>query len=138
MKYYLENQKYKVEFECFGAEIKSVYNKESKSELLWSANPKFWAKTAPLLFPFIGKLQDEQYRFQGKTYPADKHGFGQRVVYRMISQEMDSIKFQLKDTPELYEKYPFHFSLLVPQKSDLCTKNIYQSFLGIRQLLPFI
>lgn len=113
MKYYLENQKYKVEFECFGAEIKSVWNKETKSEQLWSANPKFWAKTAPFLFPFIGKLKDEQYRYKGQTYPADKHGFGQRVVYKMISQKEDSIRFQLKDTPEIREKYPFPFSLII-------------------------
>lgn len=113
MKYYLENQKYKVEFECFGAEIKSVLDKETKSERLWSANPKFWAKTAPFLFPFIGKLKNEQYQYKGQTYPADKHGFGQRVAYKMISQSEDCIRFQLKDTPELREKYPFSFSLIL-------------------------
>lgn len=113
MRYILENQKYKVEFECFGAEIKSVLDKEKKANLMWSANPDFWGKTAPFLFPFIGKLKDEQFSYQGQIYPADKHGFGQRVLYKMVGHSEDSIRFQFKDTEETRAKYPFKFSLIL-------------------------
>jgi len=127
MKYYLENQKYKVEFECFGAEIKSVWDKELKADRMWSANATFWAKTAPFLFPFIGRLQGAEYRFHGNTYPADKHGFGQRVAYKMVSQGMDNIRFQFKDTAETREKYPFKFSLILEYilKEDSILENWY-------------
>ena len=37
-----------------GAELKSLT--VGKRELMWSADPAFWGKTSPLLFPMIGTL----------------------------------------------------------------------------------
>ena len=111
MRVFLENDTVKMELESFGAEIKSLVKKECGQELMWSADSAFWGKTAPFLFPFIGKLQDEKFVYEGKEYPADKHGFGQRVDYEIAMQEEDRVVFRFVDNDETYAKYPFHFEL---------------------------
>ncbi len=111
MRYTLENDFIKVELESFGAEIKSLVKKATGQEYMWCANPAYWGKTAPFLFPFIGKTVQEEYRYEGKVYPADKHGFGQRVPYEVVEQSAERIVFRTKDTEETYVKYPFHFVL---------------------------
>ena len=111
MRINLENEFIKVEFESFGAEIKSVVKKATGQEYMWSADPAYWGKTAPFLFPFIGKLVNEEYQYEGKIYPADKHGFGQRVDYEVAEQSADRIVFRITDSEETYAKYPFHFVL---------------------------
>ncbi len=111
MRINLENEHIKVEFESFGAEIKSIVKKATGQEYMWSADPVYWGKTAPFLFPFIGKLMKEEYQYEGKAYPADKHGFGQRVDYEVLEQSAERIVFRTKDTEETFAKYPFHFEL---------------------------
>lgn len=111
MRYVLENERFKVTLESMGAEIKSVWDKQLGLEHMWSADPAYWAKTAPFLFPFIGKLEKEQFTYEGRIYPADKHGFGQRVEYSVTEQKADSIRFQICDTDVTREKYPFSFVL---------------------------
>lgn len=111
MRIILENASLKVEFESFGAEIKSLVRKADGKEYMWSGDPAYWGKTAPFLFPFIGKLQDEQFIYQGKAYKIDKHGFGQRVPYEVVEQDAEHIRFRTADTEETYGKFPFHFEL---------------------------
>ena len=111
MKYILENERFKVVLESMGAEIKSVWDKKLELEHMWSGDPAFWGKTAPFLFPFIGKLEKERFIYEGRVFPADKHGFGQRVEYRVAEQTDDSIRFCVQDTDATREKYPFSFVL---------------------------
>ena len=61
MRYIIENEEVLVELESFGAEIKSLVDKQTNQEYMWSGDPKYWGKTAPFLFPFIGKLKNEQF-----------------------------------------------------------------------------
>ncbi len=111
MRYVLENERFKVTLESMGAELKSVWDKQLGLERMWSADPAYWAKTAPFLFPFIGKLEKEQFTYEGRIYPADKHGFGQRVEYSVTEQKANSIRFRICDTDVTREKYPFSFAL---------------------------
>lgn len=111
MRYILENASVKAEFESFGAEIKSLVSKKDGREYMWSGDPAYWGKTAPFLFPFIGKLVDEQFTYEGKAYKIEKHGFGQRVPYEVVEQDAGHIRFRTKDTEETYAKYPFHFEV---------------------------
>lgn len=111
MRYILENDRFKVSVESLGAEIKSVWDKQGSLEHMWSGDPAYWGKTAPFLFPFIGKLEKEQFIHEGKVFPADKHGFGQRVEYEAVEQTEDSIRFRIRDTAATREKYPFSFEL---------------------------
>ena len=127
MRIYLENESVKVEIETFGAEIKSLVKKATGQEYMWCANPVYWGKTAPFLFPFIGKLVEEKYTYEGKVYPAQKHGFGQRVAYEIVEQEADRIVLRTTDTKETYADYPFHFILDIEYilQEDAVRENWY-------------
>ena len=52
-----------------GAEISSIRSKKDGTEYIWQADGKFWSRHAPILFPIVGKLKDDQYQLEGKTYP---------------------------------------------------------------------
>lgn len=127
MRVYLENETVKVEIETFGAEIKSLVKKATGQEYMWCANPAYWGKTAPFLFPFIGKLVEEKYTYEGKVYPAQKHGFGQRVGYEIVEQEADRIVLRTTDTKETYADYPFRFILDIEYilQEDAVRENWY-------------
>ncbi len=109
MRYTLENQLLKVTFDTFGAEIKSVLNKETGVEYIWSGEPSIWNRTAPVLFPFVGALNGKRYIFEGREYPMTSHGFARDSEHEFLSQTADEIWFSLKDTPRTYENFPFHF-----------------------------
>jgi len=108
---FLENEKLKVMILKKGAELRSIYGKEKNLEYMWNADAKFWGKSSPLLFPFIGRLNGKKYRHNGVVYDMEPHGFVKDMEYEVISQSEDEVWFAIKDTEETFAKYPFHFCL---------------------------
>ncbi len=108
---YLENEKLRVEIRCKGAEIRSIYGKEEKTEYFWNADPKFWNRSSPILFPFIGNLKDKKYRHEGSEYPMGQHGFVRDMEFEVIRQTDTEVWFQVTDTEETMKVYPFRFVL---------------------------
>lgn len=113
MRYLLENPKLKVEIDSFGAEIKSVRCKSTNQEYMWHGDKKYWGRTSPVLFPFVGSLKDKAYHYQGKTYPMGQHGFARDMEHHMDKQTKDAIWFSLASTEETLAKYPFPFVLQI-------------------------
>ncbi len=111
MRYVLENEALRVEINSFGAEIKSVRSKSEDKEYMWYGDSKYWGRTSPVLFPFVGSLKNKEYHYQGKTYPMGQHGFARDMEHAMVRQEENGIWFSLKSTEETLEKYPFPFVL---------------------------
>ena len=75
----LENEKLKIQVSDDGAELCSVYDKVRGREALWTADPKYWARHAPVLFPFVGKVNGGHYIYEGKQYPMGQARFCQRT-----------------------------------------------------------
>ena len=71
----MENEYLKVEISQHGAELSRIYDKKRHHEVIWSADPAYWNRHAPVLFPFVGKVTNGAYRYQGKSYPMGQHGF---------------------------------------------------------------
>lgn len=111
MRYFLENEDLKVEIESFGAEVKSVMNKTNNREYMWYGNSKFWGRTSPVLFPFVGSVMNKEYRFEGKTYIMGQHGFARDNEHTLVSKDENSIWFSFCETESTLEKYPFRFCL---------------------------
>lgn len=108
---FLENEKLKVKVNCHGAELQSIYGKEKELEYLWNADAKFWNRSSPVLFPFVGSLKNKKYTHNGKEYAMGQHGFARDMDFEVISQSENEVWFSVKDTEDTYEKYPFHFVL---------------------------
>lgn len=113
MRYILENDKLRVEIDSFGAELKSVKTKENDREYMWYADKKYWARTSPVLFPFVGSLKDKQYEAKGKLYPMGQHGFARDMEHTLVSKSEDTIWFRLDSNSETIEKYPYEFVLKI-------------------------
>ena len=64
----IENDYLKVMVSDHGAELTSVYDKAQDFERIWCADPAVWNRHAPVLFPFVGKVKDGAYRYNGNTY----------------------------------------------------------------------
>lgn len=111
MRYILENEMIKVEIESLGAEIKSVRRKQDDREYMWHADPKYWNRTSPVLFPFVGAPKNKEYRYEGKTYAMGQHGFARDMEFSLEEKRENGIWFVLESTDETYAKYPFAFRL---------------------------
>jgi galactose mutarotase-like enzyme len=109
----LENESLKVWIKPKGAELKSVISKTSQIDHIWNANPFYWAKSSPILFPIVGQLIDDQYIFEGKTYKLPRHGFAREKLFVVEEKTSESVTFLLESDAETLENYPFAFSLRI-------------------------
>ncbi len=94
-----------------GAELTSIFKKSSKQEYLWQADSSFWGRHAPVLFPIVGRLKDDQYYIGKKAYTMKQHGLARNLDFSMIRNDGYSIIFELKATPKTLKQYPFPFLL---------------------------
>lgn len=113
MTHTIENDFLRVSVNDHGAELCSIYDKEKGREVLWQANPTYWKRYAPVLFPNVGRHYLDHYRTNGKEYPSKQHGFARDMEFICIDKTEDSITHQLKASPETMEKYPFDFELQI-------------------------
>ena len=113
MRYRLENEELTVEVESFGAEIKSVVRRDNGFEYMWQADPVFWGRTSPVLFPVVGSFRDKKYTYNGNTYTMGQHGFARDNEFMFLSQSDNEIWFSLKDTEVTRANFPFGFELKI-------------------------
>lgn len=113
MRYYLENEILRAEIDSFGAELKSVRRKADDHEYMWYADKTYWARTSPVLFPFVGSLKNKEFVYNGKHYPMGQHGFARDLEHTLLSHEEKEIWFSLSSTEETLAKYPFPFVLKI-------------------------
>lgn len=109
----IQNDQLIAEISEHGAELISLKSKEHDLEYIWQGDPKYWGRHAPVLFPIVGRLKNDQYVYQGKTYSMGQHGFARDMDFEMVEHEQEHAKFVLKSTPETKENYPFDFELVL-------------------------
>jgi galactose mutarotase-like enzyme len=92
-----------------GAELCSLKN-AAGTELLWQAGPQ-WPRHAPLLFPIVGRLKNDELRLGGKTYAMTQHGFARDQRFEWLERKPASCKLLLADNEATRARYPFTFRL---------------------------
>lgn len=92
-----------------GAELQSIFLKDPGIEYLWNADPVYWAKKSPVLFPIVGGLKNNSYTHLGKTYHLPRHGFAREKIFTAKNHTANSIRFDLAATEATLQQYPFHF-----------------------------
>ena len=95
-----------------GAELISLKDKENK-EYIWEGNPKFWGKHSPILFPIVGRLKDDIYSHNEKSYSLSRHGFAREMEFSILEKSSNKVVFYLKHTDETLKNYPFYFELKI-------------------------
>ncbi|MSP48748.1 MAG: aldose 1-epimerase family protein [Alphaproteobacteria bacterium] len=95
-----------------GAELRS-WRPAGGPELLWHGNPAHWPFWAPLLFPIVGTLKDDTYRWSGRTYRMFRHGFARFLPFARIIAGAHQATYALIDDAQTRAAYPFAFRLTV-------------------------
>lgn len=107
----LKNEVMTVEIRELGAEIQSV--KAYGVDYFWNGDPAWWSGHAPVLFPICGRLRNNQYRYEGKTYEMFCHGFAKESEFDVASLTETEAVFALRDSEKTRAQYPFSFEFRV-------------------------
>lgn len=114
MEYSLRNSLMEIRVESLGAELTGMKELTTDTEYIWQKNPEYWAKSSPILFPFVGALKDGRYFYEGKKYNLHlKHGFARDYEFQMSGQGDDYLEFLFVSNDETKKIYPFNFKLYV-------------------------
>ncbi|MCI1975048.1 MAG: aldose 1-epimerase family protein [Limosilactobacillus sp.] len=109
----LENDKLTVEIAELGAQLHSIRRNDNQIEYLWQGDPDSWKRQAPILFPFVGRLKDDQYKFAGKTYHQTQHGFARDREFKVVDQSSSRVILEQTDSEDTLKVFPFAFQLQV-------------------------
>ncbi len=121
----LENEKMKIEVDTEGAQLQQLFLKAADKNYLWHGDPKYWGRRAPVLFPIVGRLKNNQYLYNGKTYQMTQHGFARDNEFELVEEKQDSLTYALEENEATLEKYPFKFRLelkYIIQNNSLAVK----------------
>ena len=104
----------KISVQDKGAELCSIISKKTGNEFMWNANPDVWGSYAPVLFPIIGALKDNEFLYEGKSYSVPKHGFIRNNENLKVKQVSNNcLEYSLKFDDESLKFYPFEFEFIV-------------------------
>ena len=105
-----------VQIDSHGAELKSVVR--NGKEYMWQADPAYWNRTSPVLFPFVGAVSGGKYRWKGQEYPMGQHGFARDCEFELVESSENKAVFRLDSSEETLAKYPFAFSLEIAYTAE--------------------
>lgn len=109
----LENEYLKAQFVAKGAQMSSLIFKDTQTEYVWSADPRFWGYHNPTLFPIVGSLTDQTLMLNDQQYKMKQHGFARLFEFELIESSDVSCLWQLSDNQETFRQFPFHFALTI-------------------------
>lgn len=112
----LDNGIIKAEISSHGAELKSAI--KNSREYMWCADPAYWGRTSPVLFPIVGGLKNKRYIFGDKEYHMGQHGFARDCDFELKASDDTSAVYILKSNENTKKKYPFDFELEIGYKLD--------------------
>ena len=86
--YFIENDRIRIGIASHGAELVSLVRKSDDREYMWSGDAAFWNRVSPVLFPFVGKLTNGSYTYQGKEFSGiPQHGFARDSEFQMMRDQ---------------------------------------------------
>ena len=109
----LENDRLRVVVSTCGAELESLYSKDTNLEYLWQPGSEIWPRHSMLLFPNAGRIARDRVLIDGKVYPARMHGFAYDMEFRQIQTMTTEAWFELRDNAYTQRYFPYHFRFQV-------------------------
>lgn len=107
----IENSDVKASINLLGAELIDWTSKSSGISHLWTESG--WPNTAPILFPIVGNLAHNTYRYDGKEYKLPRHGFARNSMFKILVLHSNQVILELTDNEDTRAIYPFNFQLKV-------------------------
>ena len=128
MLYTIENKSLKISVDTYGAQLQSVFSKDTQTEYLWQGDEKYWSGRAYNLFPAIGRLYTGAYSYQDKDYSFKIHGLARYEEFSLEERTANKLVFKFSSSERTLESYPFEFDLFIRfelnGKTLVCTYNV--------------
>lgn len=109
----INNSIIKIKVNKKGAELASVLQLNNQYEFIWNANPSVWNRHAPVLFPIVGKLNNDKVMIINSLYEMNQHGFARDCDFELVNKTETELQFLLKSNEQTLVKYPFQFELYI-------------------------
>ncbi len=136
--HYIENEYLKVSVKSDGAELTSIYNKATSTELLWQADPAYWGRHAPILFPIVGELKEGFYTYNSKKYELARHGFVRNLNWTLEKIDGTTLKCSIAADKDTKSLYPFNFELIITYHLKEQTLDISHEVINHgKEIMPF-
>lgn len=100
----LSNDIITIEVAEHGAELISL--QKDGREYLWTGDPAYWNRHAPILFPAVGKPYNNELHIDGKVYPMKQHGYARDSEFEVVGEG----RLRMKESP-LSDSYPYRLGL---------------------------
>ena len=113
----LKNEQLTIKVAEKGAELQSVKDDEGR-EYMWQADPKFWPRHSPILFPLVCSVNNDTYLVDGKEYHLPRHGFARDKEFTVISHSENKVTLALHDNEETLKVYPYRFNLAITYRLE--------------------
>lgn len=127
----IENEIFTCEIDDMGAQLHSLVSKSNGKEYIWYGKPEIWYGQAPVLFPVIGQLVNDSYRYNGTEYSMPKHGLARKLPFTVKECGGAKAVFSLKSDENTLKSYPFEFELLVA--FELCGDSLVNTMTVINK-----
>lgn len=114
--YTLKNDILTIKVKEHGAELAGI--EKGSTEYLWQADPAFWGRHSPVLFPIVGSVWDKKYRVGDREYELGQHGFARDMDFTLVEHEDDRIRFRLESDEDTLKKYPWPFTLEIAYRLE--------------------
>ena len=87
-------------------------------EYLWQGDPSFWPRRAPVLFPIVGCLKNDEAMSAQGPVRLKRHGIARTREHSIVERSESSVTFQLDSDEATRELYPFDFRLNMTYSTD--------------------
>ena len=121
----IENDHLVVKINEKGSELQSI--QLNGIEYLWQADPNYWGKHSPVLFPIVGELKEGKYIFENKEYHLPRHGFARDKLFEATQTSGTSSIFTLHSDADTLTIYPFKFIFQV--QYEIKQHTLYCSYI---------
>ena len=109
----LENAQFKIRVSSLGAELQSLYSKETEREYLWQAAPEAWDHHSLLLFPCCGRIDRSRIIARGREWPLAMHGFAKDREFSVLERTETALLLELAADDATLRQFPYLFRLRV-------------------------
>ncbi len=114
--YQIKSNSHVATFSEMGAELCSLKEIESGEEFIWNAENTIWNRHSPILFPIVGRLNQDKYQYNGNSFGMTQHGFARDLNFEVVEIYTDFMRFMLQSDANTLKKYPFQFKLFIEYK----------------------
>ena len=102
-----------VELNAKGAEIIKIVGQQDQINYMWKRDPELWANSAPILFPIVGAIRNNECCIDGQKYSMTQHGFARHNVFETHQLSDTCVEFELTPNESILKQYPYLFDLKV-------------------------